>query len=191
MRTGNVYEWIRKEKRRGKLLLAAGQPLTAKQLARKTGIPANSCSYLLAKFTWKKLMTCLNAQARTSRLYGLTKFGISCRRQLHQEKNLPYCHDELPDINWPLYGRVCFSHREAVIRMLTEPLQPSALKRKLRLYRPHIKISANNIRDLVKWLLAEGIVEKIFIPKKAHPRYRLTDTGKQFRQLLLRADTLL
>ncbi len=186
--TSNVHEWIKKEESRGKTLIALNQPLTAKQIARKTGIPMDTCSYTIAKFTAKGLVTCLNPEARNSRLYWITELGGRCRKRLHQDRNLSYKEYDLPSVNWPLYGWLCYSHRAAVIRALAEPMQPSEIKRTLRFHRSSIKISANNIRDVVKLLLEKGIVKKVYVRKKAHPRYELTDSGKQFRQLLMQSE---
>ena len=163
------------------------QPLTAKQVGRKTGIPMDTCSYILAKFSVKGLSTCLNPEARNSRLYWLTTLGRACRKQLQQDLNLPHSEYDLPDVDWALYGWLCFSHRSAVIRTISCPMQPSEIKRFLRIHRPNIKISANNIRDIIKLLLARNIVRPVRIGKKAHLRYELTDLGNRFRQLLTQA----
>jgi len=186
--TSNVYEWIKKEESRRKTLMALNQPLTAKQIARKMGIPMDTCSYTIAKFTAKGLVTCLNQEARNSRLYWITELGRQCRKQLHQDRDMSYKEYDLPSVNWPLYGWLCYSHRAAVIRILTEPMQPSKIKRTLRFHKSSIKISANNIRDVVKLLLEKGIVQKVFVRKRAHPRYELTDSGTQFRQLLMQSE---
>ena len=53
-----------------------------------------------------------------------------------------------------------------------------------------MKISANNIRDVIKLLLEKGIVQKVHIRKKAHPRYELTDSGIKLRELLIQAEML-
>jgi DNA-binding HxlR family transcriptional regulator len=188
MQNSKANKWIAKEERRRKILIALKQPLTAKQIARNTGIPMDTCSYTISKFTAKGLATCLNPEARNSRLYWTTELGRGCRKQLHQDLNLPEKEYDLPSVNWPLYGWVCYSHRAAVIRVLSEPMQPSEVKRTLRIRKPNIKISANNIRDVVKLLLENGIVQKVYIRKKAHPLYELTDTGNQFRQLLIQSE---
>ncbi len=169
--------------------MALNQPLTAKQIARKTGIPMDTCSYTIARFTAKGLVACLNPEARNSRLYWITKLGRYCRKQLHQDRNLPEKEFDLPSVNWPLYGWICYRHRSAVVRILNSPMQPSAIKRTLRIYKPNIKISANNIRDVMRLLLEKGIVQKVFVRKKAHPRYELTDSGNQFRELLMQSET--
>ena len=167
--------------------MAIKQPLTGKQIGR-TGIPMDTCSYVVAKLVTRGLLTCLNPEARNSRLYWLTDLGIQCRKRLHQDLALAYEEYDLPSIDWSLYGWICFSHRAAVIRALAEPMQPSEIKRTLRRHRSGIKISANNIRDVVKLLLEKGIVQKVHVRKKAHPRYELTDSGKQFQQLLVQSE---
>jgi hypothetical protein len=151
----------------------------------------DTCSYLLGKFTVKGLSICLNPGAIKSRLYWLTVFGLRCRKQLHTDLKLPYKEYNLPDINWHLYGWVNFNHRSAIIKILTIPMQPAEIKKALRIRRPNIKISANNVRDIIKLFLARNIVRPVKIRKKAHLRYELTDLGTKLRQLLLRADAAL
>lgn len=168
-----------------KFLLAFNQPLTAKQVAGKIGIPEDTSSYLMAKFAKNSLTTCLNPVAVNSRLYWLTELGKKYQMELCSQLNLSCSEYELPKIDWQLYGWMCFNHRSAVIKTLTEPMQPSKIKQILRIQRPNIKISANNIRDVVRLLLAKKIVQPVKIKKKAHPRYELTDLGKTFRQLLI------
>ena len=187
-KTSNVYEWIKKEESRTKILMTISQPLTGKQIGIRTGIPMDSCSYTIAKLVTKGLLSCLNPQARSSRLYWLTDLGIQCRKSLHQDLALAYQEHDLPSIDWPLYGWICFSHRSIVIKILTIPMQPSEIKRIVRKRKPETKISANNVRDVIKLLLAKGIVQKEFVRKKAHPQYKLTDLGNQLRQMLIQAE---
>ena len=179
------------EENRKKIFIAINQPLTAKQLSKRVGIPVDTCSYLIAKFTFKGLLTCLNPGAIKSRLYGLTEFGIRCRKELHQILRLPHKEYNKPDINWHLYGWVNFNHRSAILKILTSPMQPAEIKKVLRIRRPNVKISANNVRDIIKLFLARNIVSPVKIRKKAHPRYELTDLGTKLRQLLLQADAVL
>ena len=167
------------------VLLASNQPLTAKQISGKTGIPEDTCSYLMAKFAKNGLITCLNPMAGNSRLYWLTELGRKCQKDICRKLNLPYAEYSLPNIDWELYGWICFNHRSAIIKTLTEPMQPSKIKQILRRQKPDIKISANNIRDVIRLLLAKKIVQPVKIKKKAHPRYELTYLGKTFRQLLI------
>ena len=191
MKNSKVYQWIIEDENRRKILMAINQPVTATQLSQRTGIPVDTCSYLVAKSTIKGLLICLNPGVRKSRVYWLTEFGIRCRKQLHLDSNLLYKEHNLPDINWHLYGWVNFNHISAIIKILTTPMQPAEIKKVLRIRRPNIKISANNVRDIIKLFLARNIVSPVKIRKKAHPRYELTDLGTKLRQLLLRADAVL
>ena len=187
MQTSNVYEWITKEENRKKLLLSIRQPLTAKQISRETRIGVDTCSYLLAKFAVKGIVACLNPNARNSRLYWVTELGQKCRERLHRQLSLPEKQYDVPSVNWELYGWVCYNHRSPIIRILTEPMQPSEMKRRLRQIGSNVRISANNIRDIIRLFHEKGIVRKMSVRKRAHPRYELTDQGIQIQKLLNQA----
>ena len=189
--TSNVYEWIKKDENRRTILMTIAQPLTGKQIGRRTGIPIDTCSYVVAKLVARGLLICLNPEARNGRLYWLTDLGIQCRRRFHRDLALAYKEYDLPSIDWALYGWICFSHRSIVMKTLTAPMQPSEIKRIIRKKNTGTKISANNIRDVVKLLLEKGIVQKVFFRKKAHPGYELTDSGNQFRELLIQSEMTL
>jgi DNA-binding PadR family transcriptional regulator len=170
------------------IFLHLQQPATATQLSWQLGVPASQCSHALEKLSKYGLLRCMNPSARRSRLYWLTRLGKAWQRRLRQlDKLSPAVHD-CPDLDWPLFGDVCFSHRAAVIRALTEPMQPAHIKRRLILKDQQIKISANNIRDVIRFLHARGVVEPVVVRKRAHPLYRLTETGKQMQRLLLQAE---
>lgn len=91
-------------------------------------------------------------------------------------------------MNWPLYGQLCFNHRSAVIKTLSIPLQPAQIKRKLRMEHPHIHISADNVRDIIRFFKSQKVVQPIYFRKKVYPKYELTQMGKQFKELLMRAE---
>lgn len=186
--TSNVHKWIKKEGNRRKILMTIAQPLTGKQIGRRTGIPMDTCSYVVGKLVTRGLLTCLNPKARNSRLYWLTDLGRQCYKLLYQDSGLTCEEYDLPRIDWALYGSICFSHRSIVMRMLTKPMQPSEIKRAIRKRRAGMKISANNVRDVIKLLLEKGIVQKVYARKKAHPRYKLTDSGNQLREVLMQSE---
>ena len=187
MKTTPVYPWIKQETIHKDFLIAIAQPMTAKQIASKIGIPMDTCSHLIAKCTARELLICLNPEQRNSRLYSLTSRGRAFRKQLHQDENVLFKEYDLPDIDWRLYGSVCFNHRSAVIRTMSGPMQPSEIKRFLRIHQSSIKISANNIRDITKLLVAKNIVRPIKVKRKVHPRYELTELGIQIQRLLRQA----
>ncbi len=123
--TSNVYEWIKKEESRRKILMTIKQPLTGKQIGIRTGIPMDTCSYVTAKLVTKGLLICLNPEARNSRLYWATDLGIQCQKRLRQDLALAQEEYDLPNIDWSLYGWICFNHRSIVLKTLTAPMQPS------------------------------------------------------------------
>lgn len=186
MKLNCAYKWMKKEESRKRVLLLMKLPLTAKQINSKLRIDSTSCSRILKDFTARGLTICLNPTARNSRLYHLTDLGRQCQNQLRQELNLQAKDIQLPDIDWNLYGWLCFSHRSAIVKIITEPMQPSKMKRQIRRKNSDVKISANNIRDVMRLFEKKGVVEKVYIKKKAHPRYKLTKTGKQLQELLLK-----
>ncbi|CAG0986007.1 hypothetical protein PHYC_02027 [Phycisphaerales bacterium] len=67
-------------------------------------------------------------------------------------------------------------------------MQPSEIKRRARRQDSSLRMSAGNVRDVVKLLLARGIVAQVRLRKRAHPMYELTDIGRQLRQALLNAE---
>ena len=189
MQFNKAYYWLNQGERRQLLLVKLKQPMTAKQLARKTAMSLDCCSYTLWELSVYEMVYCLNQQAIRSRLYWLTNLGKACQRKLREAQALlPFDYD-LPCIDWDLYGWVCFSHRAAVIRAIDRPMQPAAIKRKAKSQNPNLKMSANNVRDVIKLFLQRGVVRPVKIKRKAHPRYELTEIGRQLQQLLSQAET--
>ena len=187
MKYTNVYPWIMQETIRKDFLIAVTQPMTAGQISSRTGIPKNTCSHIIAQCSVQGLLICLNPQQRNSRLYALTSHGRRIRKQLCKGTNLPFKEYDQPDINWSLFGSVCFNHRSAVIRTMFGPMQPSEIKRVLRMQQSSIKISANNVRDIIKLFVEKNIVRSVNVKKKAHPLYELTKLGIQLQRLLRHA----
>ena len=99
-----------------------GQPVTATQLSRLSGIPADTCSYVLATLSQRKLVRCINPMARRSRLYWLTRLGRAWQRRLRALDGMSPINHDYPDLDWTLYGDVCYSHRAAVIKCLNQPI---------------------------------------------------------------------
>jgi len=189
MQTSKTNTWIQKSESRKKVLTALKQPLTAKQISKKTGLLESACSDTIARFVRRGLLTCLNPKARTSRLYWLTETGKRNHRKLCRHLNLPQAELELPDIDWDLYGWLCFKHRSAVIRAMSGPMQPSEIKRALRNHGASIRISANNVRDIIKLFLAKGLVRVVKIKNRAHLRYELIKSAIEMQQLLIKAES--
>lgn len=171
-----------------KIFLRVGQPITATQLSRQTGISVDGCSYVLVKLAAHRLVRCLNPLARRSRLYWLTRLGKAWQRRLRELDGMHLMRHDFPDLDWSLYGDVCYSHRAAVIKCLSQPMQPAQIKRVARSRNPNTRMSANNVRDVIRFLRANRIAQPVWLKKKAHPRYQLTDVGRQMQRLLLQAE---
>lgn len=180
-----------KQEARKRILLVMKLPLTAKQISSKLRIELDICSRALKEFAGRGLIECLNPSARNSRLYYLNDFGKQCQKMLRKDLNLSEESNLLPDIDWDLYGWMCFSHRSEVIKSMTEPLQPSNMKRKIRRKNPEVRISANNVRDIIRLFEKRGVVKRVYSKKKAHPQYKLTSTGKQLQELLIKQKAIL
>ena len=164
------------------------QPMTANQLARRTQLSRAVCSQVQAELVIYDLVTCLNPLARRSRLYWLTELGQRVRRRFGGEFCSSSTQPSDSTIDWELYGRMCFTHHAAVVRALNEPLQPATIKRRARARQPQLRMSANNVRDIIRLLAAWSVVRPVQVRRKAHLRYELTDNGKAIQQLLDRAE---
>jgi predicted transcriptional regulator len=185
MQHSKILQWIERERKRRETLMGIHQPLTAKQISARTGIDLDRCSYILGKFARRGLVVCLNPAARNSRVYWTTPLGRKVQDGI-QPGYTKQCKP-LGELDWELYGWVCFSHRQAIVKILTSPMQPAEMKRMLRRYGSTVTISSNNIRDVIRLFLKRGLVRKVFCRKKAHPRYELTETGIKLQELLLQA----
>ncbi len=188
MQLSEAHHHINQSERRRRVIEALSQPLTALQLARKTGLSFDSCRDVVGELAGTEILRCLNPEATRSRLYWLTPQGAACQRRILSTSGHCPRRQDFPGVDWSLYGWVCFSHRATIIKTLTKPMQPSEIKRKARSHDPGLRMSANNVRDVIRLFVAKGIVVRVHVPRKAHDQYRLTDTGEQLRTLLLGAE---
>lgn len=183
-----VHNWIKRSGRRKKIISQLKQPMTAKQLAKIIGIRNDCCSYVLQEFLKAGLVVCLNPQAKRSRLYWLTHKGIKWQQKLLKMQGFSICVYDFPAVDWSLYGWVCYNHRSAVLKALTEPSQPITIRKKVIQQNPDIKISANNVSDVLQLFVKERIIKPVRIKRKARPAYRLTGLGKKLQLLLCQAE---
>ena len=187
MASGEVLEYIQRSERRRTVVALLSRPMTANQLSRNIGLTQRQCSITLRELQSLGVTNCLNESAVKSRIYWLTKSGQLYQKSLRQELKLPTLAHDFPDVDWTLYGKICFSHRAAVLKAVSnEPMQPSQIRRRACYQNPSLRMSANNCRDVMKLFLKWGLVEKV--PgrrKKSHPRYVLTDRGGSINSLSL------
>jgi len=101
-----------------------------------------------------------------------------------EDGRAPAVH-RFPKISWDLYGSVCYRHRSAVVEATRGPMQAALIKRTAFSRDSSLRMSANNVRDVMMYLVETGVVKKIHVRKKRHPRFELTDLGLEFQKLLL------
>lgn len=186
MPQSETLHWLSQGEIRGLFLTHLKQPSTAKQLARQHSLSLDSCCSLLLELGVYGLLTCLNPPARRSRVYWLTTLGEDAQRALRHQQGLSPPVRDFPEVDWDLYGWVCFTHRSAIIRSMHGAMQPAAIRRRACQQTASLRMSANNTRDVMRLFLAKGIVCTVRIRKKKHLRYELTATGMQLRALLSR-----
>ncbi len=180
-----IFNWLIQSEKRKQLLIRFTQPMTVTQIAKREGWSLDSCLHLLWSFRTNGITHCLNPDTRHMRIHWLTRVGEAFQARLRRRLELDLIDHRLPDIPWDLYSAICYSHRSAVIKALRKPMQAAQIKRQALLQNAELRMSANNVRDVVRYLRSKGIVEKFRIKKRSHPRYELTDLGRSFQELLL------
>ena len=184
-----VYRWLNQGKRRKKIITHLKQPMTAKQIAQTTGLREDCCSYVLQELSMYRMVHCLNPKATRSRLYWLTDKGKSYQKRILKSQGLPIYAYDFPVVDWQLYGWVCFNHRTAIIQVLTKALQPTAIRRQIKKNFPEMRISANNVADIIRLFLKKHIIRSVTVRKKIRSCYELTELGKKFQTLLYYVQT--
>ncbi len=182
-----TYEWLQRSENRSVIIRTLAQPMTAIQLVKKLNLKAHTCMSTLRELERHGLLACLNQDARQNRIYWLSKIGLRLQRELRKETGLGELEHFVPDVNWDLYGQVCFGHRAAIISVLGEPMQAAKLRRKACSQNPRLRMSANNARDALRFFSEKGIVERIHVRKKVHPHFVLTKHCLPFQKLLQQA----
>ena len=182
-----IFDWFIQSERRKEILVDFNQPLTATHIAQRTNISLDACLHVLWVLSLYNIVYCLNKDTRYNRVYWLTELGKRCQQKLREDKSLRPLARNFPSIPWNLFGSVCYSHRSTVIKTMHEPMQAAKVKRKALYQNSKLRMSANNVRDVMKYLLSKDIVRKVYVRRKRHPRYELTELGKEFKGLLISA----
>ncbi len=145
---------------------------------------------LIAGLRTAHLIECLNGAASSSRVYALSDLGRSSRSVVAAGALRSVESYFFPRLAWRDYGWCCFSHRRAIVKTLTEPLYPALIKRRARQRWPGIRMSQNNVRDVIRLMRARGIVRPVPMRKRAYPYYELTRRGALIQKLLNRAEVI-
>ena len=187
MEVTHVCYWLELSARRRLVLGSFNQPLTATHVGRRTSITRDSCLHHLWSLTLRRILRCLNQDTRFNRLYALTNLGVACQRRLRGLRSGEPSGYHEPDILWDLYSSVCYRHRAAIMESIREPMQAATIKRNALARDSTLRMSANNVRDVMKYLLDAQVVRRVTVRKKKHPHYELTERGREFQRLLLNA----
>ena len=161
----SVKGWLNLSDCRKKILVNLKLPMTVKQLSVITGIRREYCSEILRELYKSCLVYRLGG-----RFYFLTSKGKQYQKKILNCSGLDFDIKSISEVDWELYGKICYKNRSAVIQILSEPLQPVEIKWNIKKLYPDTKISANNVRDIVKLLLRNKIVKSVKRKKKSHPR---------------------
>ncbi len=180
--------WVLQRNRRQLILKHLVFPATPSQLSRWTNLSEDACSYTLVEFRSRKLARCVNPGAARFRLYLLTRIGHQCRLSLIGRSDVSCRVRRFPVVFWRLYAQMLYPHRCAVIRTLTRPMQAAEVKRRASMNDSNLRISAGNVREVLKYLLTQGIVRKFYVHRSAYPLYERTDLGNQLQDVLTEAE---
>lgn len=145
------------------------------------------CSESVRQLRTEGHVTCLNPRASSGRVHWLTCSGIHHQTSLCRIMDVDPPVHFLPEVDWALYGSICFSHRSMVVRHLQGPMQAVQIKRRAYFHDPSMRMSANNARDVIRYLLSKGIIERVPVRGRRHPCYDFTPAGKPYQLLLAKA----
>lgn len=168
-------------------MLLLDQPLTSRQLAERLGTTPAAASFLLWSLMAKGVTCCLNPDATANRLHWLTDLGVECQTRMRGADGRPTVNPILPDLPWSLYGELLFRHRAAVVLALNGPVRACEIRRRAISRDPGLRMSANNTRDVMRFLVDRGVAKPATVPELRYPHFALTELGLQLRQLIERA----
>lgn len=190
MNKSDVYKWLNNSYRRKILIKKIKQPMTVSQLANQAKLQREACTFLLWQLSVYGLVQCLNKEARASRLYWLTDSGEECQRRMFREESLPEDAHDFPKVDWKLYGWACYSHRSTILKTLVMPMQPAEIKRRALAQNPLLRMNVNNVLDVLRDFLSNGIVRTTPLSKHKRRIYELTEVGRAFQKLLNSAEVM-
>ncbi len=165
------------------LLQGISQPRSVSQLASHLAMKRDRCSQMMRRARKTGLVVCVNSQSSRTRVYAPTAEGLMV---LHSQA-LPLASGPMDD--WRDFAFVASSHRRAVVLAMEGPMQAAAIKRRARYLDPTVRMSANNVRDVLGALLTQDIVREVWLRKRAHRRFELTAKGIRLQEQLRRAET--
>ena len=184
----DLVRWAVQTRPRLAILAAIRQPSTASQLARVIDARQGQCSRALSQLEARSLAFCLTPSVQRSRIFWLTSLGLSCQRTIRSRLFLPPLLHSFQELDWRLYSWVIYRHRSAILKAFQGPMTPSDIKRRAMSQSCELRISGNNVRDILKLFIERGIVTRIPRRRRHRAQFELTETGKQLQDLLWQAE---
>lgn len=184
------YQYVRRSVRRQHLMRLLSQPMTPAHLAQQAGLTTKAACKVVAELREHGLIECLTPNIQRGRLYARTTLGESVWSLIKKRSASEPPANKLPAEDHLAYASVCYRHRSVVVRGLGMPRQASQIKHWIRSNLPGAKISANNVRDVLRKLIRIGIVYRTNSDHEYYPVYALTKRGQRFRDLLDQAMSL-
>ena len=175
--------WLQQGEERLRVLGALTQPLTANQIALRIGKSRTSVSEHIRQMRIYQLLTCLNPSAHQSRVYWLTDDGKLRRTAVARGDEVLEC----PDIDWDLYGDLCFRHRRTVLLTLNGRMRPPLVKKRALANDPRLRMSVDNCREVLYWMQSRGVVRSIRPRGRRFALYELTGVGGTCQHLMRQA----
>lgn len=182
-----VASWMRRHPRQLKLLSSFTQPLSVSDVAARSGVVLKKCTDALKLMSKAKLVGCLNPEANWSRIYWLTDLGTAWQEVCNVARRIEQPEYFVPEMDWSVYGQVRTTARSAVVQHLREPMHPFRLKRAIYHRDPRSKLTSHNTARTMRFLYRKQVVERVWLRKRKHPLYQLTQRGRTCRELLQRA----
>lgn len=185
--TARLLRWVKASRYRVSPLRVLNQPLTNVQLSSRLNHRLKRTCEGVRTLRDSGLVLVLNPEASENRVCWMTYLGASVQQLLYREEGRPLPRRFLPSINWSLYGVCCYRHRRAVLGAIRGSMRAPAIRRRATRNRPDLRMSTNNARDVLSFLVEVGLVSKHAVPRRRQALYSLTHTGRQFQALLDRA----
>ena len=179
--TASAY--VKRGELRKRVLFALDRPKTPTELAGATGIRWGYVNAILRDFRKLGLVSCLNSNEGTGRLYRLTLTGAGLRAALSKDLTGFQPYKEPSDFDWKVYAAIVRGRqRRAFLRAMDttwrtrEEIRKQALQFNDRIWRP-------NAYDVLRVLLKQRIIEKTRDASRTY--YRLTKNGLKVKLYLI------
>lgn len=178
----SVFAWCVSHEERTKLILALSQPMTTGQLAARSGVADRRTSHLIRHMSRHGVVRCLTPSSRGNKVWWLTTAGERIQAACVRQQGTKRRKVQVLQVSWEVYSKVCFRHRMAVMRAVRGRMRVSQIKKQACERDRSLRISDNNVRDVLRVLATMGLVSRTRVKKKV--LFELTAVGKEMQQLL-------